>query len=72
MRDDEYLIKVPGVPGMLTFADLDLAMQHRFRYEIVHIENRILEIFDTRQKTKSGSFHSLGKIPCEEAIVKFK
>lgn len=66
---DEFAFKITGVPVLLSFAELDAAMQHQFRYEVSHIENRIVMIFDRRQH---GTMSCLGKMTVTDAIKKFQ
>ncbi|MDD3019785.1 MAG: hypothetical protein PHX61_02240 [Alphaproteobacteria bacterium] len=66
---DEFAFKIAGVPVLLSFKELDAAMQHQFRYEVSHIENRIVMIFDKR---RCGSISCLGKMPIADAIKKFQ
>lgn len=65
---EEFGFMVSGVPIILSFRELDEAMQHRFRYEIVNIEERLVSIFDKRQH---GHNCYLGKMKCSDAVKKF-
>ena len=65
---EEFGFKIAGVPVLLSFSELDAAMQDRFKYEIVHIDSRICQIFDLRQHG-TGSY--LGKMTVADAVKKF-
>lgn len=65
---EEFGFRIAGIPVLLSFKELDAAMQHQFRYEIIHIEDRLVSIFDKRQK---GTNSYLGKMRCEDAVKKF-
>lgn len=65
---DEFAFKIAGENVLLSFAELDAAMQHQFGYEIVNIEDRLVQIFDKRQ---SGTNSYLGKMKVSDAVAKF-
>lgn len=68
----EFVFKIAGEPVLMSFAELDLAMRHQFDYEVRHIENRIVEIFDVRKLTNTGSYTSIGKMKTGDAVIKFR
>jgi len=69
---DEFEFRIAGVPVLLSFAELDAAMRGQFEYEIVSIENRLVEIFNTRLAAKHDQRSYLGKMRVPDALAKFR
>jgi hypothetical protein len=62
---DEFEFMIAGIPVMLSFRELDKAMQHQMYCEVVDIENKIVSVFDTKQGT------CLGRMKVHDAVEKF-
>lgn len=65
---NEFEFMIAGVPVLLSLKELDLAMQHQARFEVVNIEERLVSIFDKRQH---GTNCYLGKMRVTDAVKKF-
>lgn len=72
MRDDEFVFKVAGVPGVMTWAEIDEELKGRFQDELDRIERRLCEVIDTKPINRGLPGQSLGKMPMHDVLIKFR
>ena len=64
----DYLFKLQEEPGLMTIEEIMTKMvQEEFR----ELENRMAEVFDTRNGKYSEQYESVGHIKVRDAIKKF-
>lgn len=71
MRSD-YKFRPIGTSLLLSFAELDAAMQGRFRNEIVVIDTKLCEIFDEHLTNRHSKNSFLGRMTAGEIMLKFR
>ena len=71
MKED-FKFRPVGTSLLLSFAELDAAMQGKFSEEIVIIDTRLCEIFDQYLTSRHSKHSNLGMMPAKDIIAKFR
>jgi hypothetical protein len=71
-HQDEFVFKVAGVAGVMTWAEIDVELKAKFQNELDRIERRLCEVIDTKPIRRGLPGQSLGKMPLHDVLLKFK